>query len=141
MNQAGIDYGSGRTNINLETGIRFGVISQHSVSQAWCDSSLPIYPENEDEDRDTDYDDPIGWEYEGDGYKLVDCLDSDIMILESPYFTYAPYCSPCVPGAGNLDDAGETGVKTYCLGHDWFDDNRATYPVYSVTTGELVQPE
>ncbi len=28
----GIDYGLGRTNIDRETGIRFGVISQHSLS-------------------------------------------------------------------------------------------------------------
>jgi len=30
------------------------------------------------------------------------------------------------------------GVKTYCLGADWFENERAPYPVYSVATGELV---
>jgi hypothetical protein len=29
--------------------------------------------------------------------------------------------------------------KAYCLGHDWFDDGRAPYPVYSVETGEWMQ--
>jgi hypothetical protein len=31
---AGIDYGMGQTNVNHETGIRYGVISQNSVMQA-----------------------------------------------------------------------------------------------------------
>ena len=39
----GVDYGLGRTNINHETGIRYGVISQHDVMQAWCDSAEPDY--------------------------------------------------------------------------------------------------
>jgi hypothetical protein len=39
----GIDYGMGTTNINPDTGIRFGVISQHAVTQAWADSSEPEY--------------------------------------------------------------------------------------------------
>lgn len=172
---AGIDYGMGRTNINVETGIRFGVISQHTVLQAWCDSAVADYGEATcgkcgnaaiessaaPDDIDSaewfsgkDYycahcewcfwsdeafgEEPIGFSFEEDGYKLTNCLDSDIMILESPFFTHARFCSPCVPGAGNLDCADENGVKTYCLGHDWFEDGKAPYPVYSVETGELV---
>lgn len=81
---------------------------------------------------------PLGWNYDSDGYKLTDCLDSDIFVLESPYYTFAQFCSPCVPGAGNLESYDETGIKTYCLGHDWFDDEKAPYPVYSVATGKLV---
>jgi hypothetical protein len=34
----GIDYGMGMSNIDRDTGIRFGVISQHDVGQAWYDS-------------------------------------------------------------------------------------------------------
>lgn len=41
--------------------------------------------------------------YEHDGYKITKCLDNDLMILKSPFFTYAQFCSPCVPGACNLD--------------------------------------
>ncbi len=85
-------------------------------------------------------DEPAGWEYKDEGYILTDCLDNDIFVLKSPYFTYAQFCSPCVPGAGNLDTPVEDGVKSYCLGHDWFDEGKAPYPVYSVETGELVQP-
>lgn len=178
---AGIDYGMGRTNINHETGIRYGVISQDAICQAWSDSSEGDYGEatcpkcegramsylgihssfEQYEDHGcADYacedceltidssdcfgDEAIGWTVDADGYKMQDCLDSDVMILESPYFTLAPYCSPCVPGAGNLDNSGEgefdesNGVKTYCVGHDWFEDGFAPYDVYSVETGAIV---
>jgi hypothetical protein len=63
------------------------------------------------------------------------------MVTDSPFYTFAQFCSPCVPGAGNLDNAMDEGVKTYCLGHDWFESGKAPYPVYSVTSGELVDPE
>jgi hypothetical protein len=100
--------------------------------------------------------------YERDGYILTGCLDSNVFILASPYYTYAQFCSPCVPGAGNLDnafqqvnppadcpattngenyrhDAEMAGFpKVYCLGHDWFDDNKAPYPVFSVEDSSLV---
>jgi hypothetical protein len=121
----GIDYGRGATNIDHETGIRYGVIAQYSVMQAWADSAHPVYPETAD-----DCDEPIGWEYADDGYELTGCLDSDIMVLKSPYYTLAPFCSPCVPGAGDLNSARSDGVKTYCLGHDWFEEGVAPYLVY-----------
>lgn len=41
----GIDYGMGQTNIDHETGIRFGVISQNEVLQVWADSSEAYYGE------------------------------------------------------------------------------------------------
>lgn len=39
----GIDYGLGQTNIDKQTGIRYGVISQNEVLQAWADASEPDY--------------------------------------------------------------------------------------------------
>lgn len=42
-NYPGIDYGNGRTNIDTKTGIRFGVIPQNDILQAWTDSSEPDY--------------------------------------------------------------------------------------------------
>lgn len=39
----GIDYGGGITNIDTATGIRYGVIPQGDVLQAWADSSKPYY--------------------------------------------------------------------------------------------------
>lgn len=174
---AGIDYGMGRPNINHATGIRYGVISQHSVMLEYSDLAYdygePTCPkcggsvvdaakvDCEDwpqyERGCSDYacescehildssdvygEEANGWSYSGDGYKLTSCLDSDVFVLASPYYTLAQFCSPCVPGAGNLDSADEDGVKTYCLGHDWFEERKAPYKVYSVATGEEVKPE
>jgi hypothetical protein len=170
---AGIDYGLGQSNVDRETGIRYGVISQNSVLQSWADSSEPEYGEptcpecggsvkdssevEADWNTGKDYacveckqvfwsdrvfsDEALGYSYTGDGYKLTDCLDSDVFVLKSPYYTFAQFCSPCVPGAGNLDNPCTDGPKTYALGHDWFEDQIAPYPVYSVKTGELVKPE
>lgn len=83
-------------------------------------------------------DEPAGWSYAGDGYQLIDCLDSDIMVLQSPVYTLGAYCSPCVPGAVNLESPLDDGAKAYCLDHDWFEDGAAPYPVYSVETGQLI---
>ena len=41
----GIDYGRGSVNIDKETGIRFGVINQNELMQAWSDSSEANYPD------------------------------------------------------------------------------------------------
>ena len=87
---------------------------------------------------------PLGWSIDDGDYKVVNCLDSDAMVLRSPYYTYAQYCSPCVPGAGSLDNPvseSDGGVKCYCFGHDWFDDDVAPYPVYSVASGNQVISE
>ena len=82
--------------------------------------------------------DPIGWSIDDGAYKVVDCLDNDAMVLKAPYYTFAQFCSPCVPGAGNLDLPVDGGVKCYCFGHDWFEGDKAPYPVYSVDSGALV---
>lgn len=39
----GIDYGMGQTNIDHNSGIRYGVIPLNEVCQAWCDSSEADY--------------------------------------------------------------------------------------------------
>ncbi len=132
----GIDYGRGMANVDRKTGIRYGVISQNSVLQAWADSAEPEYDPAVEWDT---MDEPTGWTLDDGEYKAVDCLDTEIMIIQSPYYTLAPFCSPCCPGAGNLDQAGD-GVKTYCFGHEWFDGGRAPYPVYRVSDGSLVEP-
>lgn len=185
---AGIDYGMGTTNIDRATGIRYGVISSHSVMQAWADSSEADYGEptcpkcgnvaveydavdesmlaagtppldsweNYSQHGCADYaceqcelvfdamyaigDEPVGWHCTDPDYEAVDCLDSDIMILKSPFYTKAVFCSPCVPGACSIESPDDDGAKAYCFGHDWFEDGKAPYPVYSVATDELVAP-
>lgn len=203
-NYAGIDYGLGKSNMDAETCIRYGVIAQSSVSPESVDDiwhgphsrDLAFEAaENELKDKlravlsdyfsdhkrgskgdgmndgtsrlDVAVEDAFnaldGWAenldteteplYEHDGYKIARCLETDLFVLKSPFYTYAQFCSPCVPGAGNLDSpfdgpvemwakaAEESGFpKVYCLGHDWFDDNLAPYPVFRVDNNEQVQP-
>lgn len=161
----GIDYGMGKTNIDTRTGIRYGVIHQHEVLQAWCDSSEPDYGKphcpkcgNEviDSNGNKDYrckkcrqfywsdqvygDEALGHTLDDGEYKATADSYGDIFILSSPYYTLCEYCSPCAPGAGYIMNSVEHGVKAYCFGHDWFDDQQAPYPVYSVATNELVEP-
>ncbi len=140
---AGIDYSMGTANFDLETGVHFGVISQNSVGQAWYDSSEPIYPETQYEDGvPLEYEgEPIGFEYSGDGYGLADCLDNDIMVLESPFYTFAKFCSPCVPGAGDLSAPDADGVKAFALSHDWFEGGIAPYTVYRVSDDVVIEPK
>lgn len=154
---AGIDYGFGTTNIDPENGIRYGVIHQNDVLQAWADSSEAEYPCSECEFEQGDDDcgccdcEPIAFNYDDDGYLASADSMGDIMILKSPYFTFAQFCSPCAPGACHLAnplehrDAIEGGAKlknnrAYCFGHDWFEDGVAPYPVYEVATGKPVKP-
>lgn len=154
----GIDYGFGKTNINVETGIRYGVISQNSVTQAWAEKSEPEYSNtcphcgNEPKsgkkitdmlrcpscykklkDGDFDYQEPTGYIVNGE-YKAVSG-HGDIIIIDSPYFTYAQFCSPCAPGACYLENPlaePDENNKCYCFGPEWFDDEKAPYTVYSI---------
>ena len=158
MNTAGIDYGNGLVNIDHKTGIRYGVISQNSVLQAWCDSSEPVYPNtcpycgNEpinnrpiynykkcptckhtiDPDQDFDYQEPSTFVVNEKGLKAESCMDNDIIVLKSDYYTLCRYCSPCVPGAGDIDSQDSKGIKAYCFGPDWYDENSPEIAVYQV---------
>lgn len=143
----GIDYGNGKTNRNVETGIRFGVINQNRVLQAWADSSVPKYYDGDGNEVEEvgDFDEPTLYEYEEEGYKAFANDDGDIFITESPYFTYAQFCSPCAPGAcylvNPIPERNENN-KCYCFGKDWFEsEEEIPHPIYSVETGELVFPK
>ena len=92
--------------------------------------------------------------------KVIDCLDSDAMVVKSLYYTFARFCSPCVPGACSLDSPLDfldamaaasryrlslsykmpfTEVRCYCLDKSWFDSDRpCPYPYWSVETNELI---
>lgn len=235
-NYAGIDYSGPGSAINRdpETGIRYGVISQHSIqsdvmSDIWSEArdlsyeaavegikqrlrdavnsgnprqylqdslkDIRIYTADIDEmeaiirgqicslddkvrgmwdvisDAFGDRYEPCDshdWLWEKDGYTLSNCLQADVFVSKSPYFTYAQFCSPCVPGAGNLDrpqhnpesiawnkdrtidpsapkenyiemTGEESGwPRVFCLGHDFFENEEAPYPVFSVATGKRV---
>ena len=161
----GIDYGFGQSNVDVKTGIRYGIIAQNSVSGDALNDMENEYPftcpqcGNEtlvpSKSQMFDYfcqscrtwhmsedcygEESIGMKFEDEEYIVTDCLDSDLMVIKSPYYTLAQYCSPCVPGAGSLDTPIEDGIKAYCLGADWFDEyNSCPYPIYSVTDDSLI---
>lgn len=119
----------------------------HGCADYACDACRHLW-----DSSDVFGDEPIGYVLDDAVYSAQSCLDSDIMITRSPYYTYARFCSPCVPGAGNLDTPTdpESGVKTYCFGADWYQDDDGDkyvpFPIYSVADGSLVaaatvQPE
>ena len=164
---AGIDYSLGRSNIDHETGIHYGVVQHDVIGSAWYEDSEPHYIfacpycENElpgevlDEvvtcpDCETTFNieefdclEPVSFYYDAGGYQAEQSYDDpDIFITKAPCFTYCQYCSPCAPGAGyltNWTDEG-IGIKAYCFGHDWYESGVAPYPVYDVKTGELIEP-
>jgi hypothetical protein len=148
----GYDYGRGTTNIDNETGIRYGVISQNEVLQAWADSSEPFYGEvcecgSEEGDECPDcglpilgeFAEPLSFIYTGEGYAAECGDDGDIFLLRAPYFTRCEFCSPCAPGAGYIMNSADD-CPAYCFGHDWFEEGKAPYRVFSVETGEEVFP-
>lgn len=85
-------------------------------------------------------DEPNGHTIDDDG--VIATVDgyNDVFITKSPYYTRAAFCSPCAPGACHLENPDDDGEKAYCLGHDWFRDKTAPYPVYRVDNDELVPP-
>ena len=163
-NYIGIDYGLGETNIDKETGIRYGVIGYNSISsEAFFEeviyngrnlsyenflkeSTEEITTKLEEVLRDYLYGGDPEWIvnhikenieeslseqyeenddcylYEKDGY-IIETTDLGLYILKSPFITFTQFCSPCCPGAGNLDFPIKGGVPTYCLGEDWFDEH------------------
>jgi hypothetical protein len=141
MSYAGIDYGHRTTNIDRATGIRYGVIPANGdICQAWCDSAEAIYPEIPEGEELDDCCEPLGYEYRKEGYSCEQSQDDpDVFVIKSPFFTYASFCSPCAPGACYLLSPNADGAKAYCLGHDWFENGKAPYPVYSVETGLPVE--
>jgi hypothetical protein len=120
---AGIDYGNSKTNIDTTTGIRYGVIRLHSINDSF-DYFSPVYDEDADE-----FSDPVCFEYSDEGFELRYNPDSSfIWVFKSPYVTECKFCSPCVPGAGDLDNPIKDGIKTYCLDSSWFENKTAPYP-------------
>ncbi len=82
---------------------------------------------------------PISFHYDRDGYFLINHLDKHILVLRSNFYTFAQLYGSPVVGAGNLESPVAEGVKTYCLGHEWFEGGIAPYPVYQVADdGQIV---
>ncbi len=152
MYTPGIDY-SGTLpgvkklpNVDPETGIRYGVINQYRILQAWADSSEAYYPceecESEEESSACDFCEASSWFVDAEGI-LAECGENgDIFVIKSPVFTYAQFCSPCAPGACYLTNPcspENAANKCYCFPADWFDEERpCPYPIWEVESGKLV---
>ena len=171
---AGIDYGMGQSNRDIQTGIRYGVISPHSVSpealdeiymqgdnlthaavrddikrvadaladilrdcvseryrQDIIDTTADAIIESANDSGHLDGDGDDTYRYDRDGY-VIEASSLGLFVTKSPYKTRARFCSPCAPGAGDLDSPDADGVETYCLGADWFEDGEAPYPIENV---------
>lgn len=167
-------------NFDETTGIRYGVISPHSISPFALDD---IYQKGTDphyeygktellkdlkqfcEDHYLNFDnintdsfeDEYNESYSGNDDGQCDYSDKEydlhvsgdnfgIFVMKSPYYTYCRNCSPCAPGAGNLDSpmtsydgpVSSNYDRALCLGHDWFDGNKAPYRVFRVDNDEEV---
>jgi hypothetical protein len=86
-------------------------------------------------------DEPVGYVIKDDKYFATQSHDdTDIFVEKSIYYTICGFCSPCAPGAGDILNQVEEGIKTYCFGHDMF-ENEAPYAVYEVATGKKVEKQ
>lgn len=162
----GIDYSLGQSNYDPKNpSFHYGVISQHSLVHWLYDELETHYSEycphcgnelsNGWEDNDSHCpfcdceiidgdqygEEPDSQYLDSDGYYGELCSHGELFLLKSDYYTFAQYCSPCFPGAGNLDSPCENGPKTYCFSHDWFESGVAPYPVLRVSDDSLVIPQ
>ena len=122
------------TNINKETGVRFGFISANSLHSDVVDDLIfnfgtdldyeEYVKENpEDECGDGYYNDEPDIEGEMEKVKYATSWLGGALhfwIFESPYKTQCALCSPCVPNAGDLDNVGEDYVDVaYDVPKEW----------------------
>lgn len=74
--------------------------------------------------------------YEYQGYQIINGNSFTLMVIKSPYYCFAPECSPCYPCAGNLGDIREDrkySKKTYCLDSSFFEESdKPKYKIYEV---------
>jgi hypothetical protein len=133
------------SNINPETGVRYGVVALHSLedwvweefwqngtNETWEYAKREWLAENPNHDEDSEefQEWNESWEcdeqeysLECDGMKLeLSYLGGAplVFVLQSPYISRARECSPCVPNAGDLDSKDADGVECYDLPADWY---------------------
>lgn len=159
----GVDYGLGRTNIDLATGIRYGVIpvgtlgdeaieefeTRYTPRCPECGGEVSDAPDTDafvcathgEQEHDTCFgDEPDAITYERDGYAMSLDSQNDVFIVASPYYTRAAFCSPCAPGACYLTSPCDDGERAYCPGPEWF-DGPAPYPIFKVSDGSEVKAD
>lgn len=114
----GIDYGEERVYIDRDTGIRYGVVPVGDVLQAWND-----------------------WKCIDKYYEAEQIGSDRILIIKSPYYTLAAYCSSLASGACFLERPVGDGARAYCFDRYWFEEDVAPYPIFRVSDNSYVKPE
>lgn len=163
-NYAGIDYSCGSgANQDTETGIRYGVIAINSLSSNVWDDIENIYIQscpncgdelneqfkldlaNEDLDcpscgknmseDDSWPEEPSGKAWKGDSAYNLEFTELYCFVTKAPVAIKATYCSPCMPGAGDLDSPNPDGILTYALDPSFFDE----YSPMSYEQSDLIE--
>lgn len=69
--------------------------------------------------------DAIGQEIDKNGVHAVFYFESnEVWVYKSTHFVYGSYCSPCAPGAIDLDNSVDHGTLSnagYCIPSEWFE--------------------
>lgn len=127
-------------NVNLETGIAYGTVYLNTLAEWVFDEFLyqgtnesyaaalsewQAENPNADEDEFSDYyeGEEENYTLEIEGMKLgLSWLGGAplVWVFESPHTTHVRPCSPCVPGAGDLNSPDPDGMVCYTLPPEWF---------------------
>lgn len=127
-------------NIDVETGIRYGVI-QANLVKFWREESEPLYEvELVDEVNDIYPENPSIRILEAIGYQAQQDEFGDIVLSKSPYFTYGKFVGNHMPGAVHMSVPNSTAddPKCYCFGPEFYDRYKIPHDIYDVATGELI---
>lgn len=166
----GIDY-SGRNatcNRDIATGIRYGIISRHEMSDGFLSDTEIEYhaacsecgtdienPDDTEEcpscghapdDLPGDWygDEPSGETFEADGAKGFIDSSGDVWVVSSPYYVRGTFCSPCAPGAVSIGEgctrSNPDAPKAFALPHDCYAAGHAPGVLRLVSDDSIVPP-
>ena len=131
------------TNTDQATGYAYGVVALNSLAdwvfdEFWYDG-VNLTMAAVEEEAHADHPEWEGilpdefWDgiaLETESYSLTKdglCLELSylggaplVWVFKSPHTTLARPCSPCCPGAGDLDNKDATGIPTYDLPPEWY---------------------
>jgi hypothetical protein len=124
----------GNTNMNPDTGVHYGVISENSIDEgllediytygsqdAYDEAYAELKAEGKTEDEIQDELDCADFgessiTYDHGDYKIQLFPGYGVYILKSPVVVKCRPCSPCSPNAGDLDNLDEeNGIPCYGL--------------------------
>lgn len=170
-------------NYDEKTGIRYGVISPHTISQyalddiyssgtdpyyesgktelmddlkSFCESHNLNYERMYRDDVFQPFIDEYTEDYPGNEDGTMDYSDKEydlhvsgdnfgIFVMKSPYYTMCRGCSPCAPGAGDLNSPYtewpdmDQCDKALCLGPEWFnEESPMPYRVFRIDNDQEV---